>query len=228
MKVAFFSKYSALGPSSRFRVFQFQPLLRDAGLSTEVHPLFEDRYFEILRSPNPGRQKPKYVFSRFQLRRRLLKSSDANLFVIEQQLFPYLPFLLERPFLPSPFLVEFDDAIYLTHPHKFPKILSAASAVIAGNASLQQFALQHNKNVHVVPTVIDTQLFSPRPKTERKLVQIGWSGLEYNFKYLRRLLPVFKNLLREVSCGSRGACSNSSIGFRYPISLCEMESCNGN
>ena len=114
---------------------------------------------------------------------------------MEQQLFPYLPFIIEKEFLPHPYLMEFDDSIYITHPQKLPQVIGAAAGVIAGNRHLADYAEQFNPNVHVVPTVLNTNTFAPAEKKNRDKLILGWSGIEYNFKYISRLAPVFNRLL---------------------------------
>src|SRR5207244_351275 len=103
------------------------------------------------------------------------------------QLFPYLPFQFEKRYLPAKYLLEFDDALYLTHPSKLPKVIGSARAIIAGNRTLAAFAERYNKDVHLVPTVVDTDRFHPQEKPTGEKIRIGWTGLEYNYKYLRTL-----------------------------------------
>lgn len=197
-RIHYFSKYSALGPSSRYRAYQFQNDFRKAGWTFEICPLFEDEYFSALRDRIKARQilrKSMYSISRFADRLFHLSNSDADLIVIEQQLFPYLPFVLEKQFLPREFLLEIDDAIYLTHPQKLPKLFQEAKCVIAGNEILEGFVLQFQRNVEVIPTTIDTNQFKPVDREPRDKIVIGWSGLEYNFKYLHEIAPVLKELL---------------------------------
>lgn len=194
MRLLYFSKYSTVGPSSRYRIFQFEKLYRDSGVDLSVQPLFDDRYFEILRGSFPTLHKIPYTLERFKKRRDRSKDLNADLVVIEQQLFPYLPFALEKRLLPPRYIVEFDDALYLIHPRKFPQVLKKATAVIAGNRWLAEYAAQYNQNVHVIPTVLDTNAFSPGPRAKSQKVCIGWSGLEYNFGYLKTFSPVLKRL----------------------------------
>ena len=198
-RVHYYSKYSFLGPSSRYRAYQYQKDFRKAGWSFEIFPLFEEEYFSALRDPISARRvlrKSTYSISRFADRLFHLRNSDADLIVIEQQLFPYLPFVLEKQFLPRKFLLEIDDAIYLTHPEKLPKLFQAASGVVAGNEILERFILQFQRNVEVIPTTIDTNLFKPLDRETRDKIVIGWSGLEYNFKYLHEIAAVLKDALQ--------------------------------
>jgi glycosyltransferase involved in cell wall biosynthesis len=201
-RVHYFSKYSALGPSSRYRAYQFQNDFRKAGWTFEIYPLFEEEYFSALRDPIKARQivrKSAYSISRFADRLFHLSNGDADLIVIEQQLFPYLPFVLEKQFLPGEFLLEIDDAIYLTHPQKLPKLFQEAKCVVAGNEILESFVLQFQRNVEVIPTTIDTNQFRPIERMPGDKIVIGWSGLEYNFKYLHEIVPVLKDMLQQYS-----------------------------
>ena len=197
MKVRYYTKYSDLGPSSRYRVFQFLDLFQNQGVDLRVQTLFDDSYFEFLRSSSSLSrtiQKSGYVASRFEERRKALRGDHSNLTIIEQQLFPYIPYPIEKHFLPDRYLLEMDDAIYLTHPKKIPELVRTASAVLVGNRTLADFAGRFNQNVHIVPTVLNTDIFRPATKINDGKIRIGWSGLEYNFKYLKRLSPVFSHL----------------------------------
>jgi len=201
VKITYFSKYSHLAPSTRFRLFQFLDRFEKAGVDLNVQILFDDGYFRFLRDPSSGikkrLQKSFYVASRFKLRMHESRHDHSNLAIIEQQLFPYMPFPIEKRFLPKNYLVEFDDAIYLTHPKKLPKVIRNASGVIAGNRTLADYSKQFNQNVHIVPTVLDSENFRPREKTKREKLIIGWSGIEYNFKYIRTLGQIFDRLAKK-------------------------------
>ena len=174
---------------------------KKAGIDLNVQILFDDAYFRFLRDPSNGikkkLQKSSYVASRFRLRMNELRLDRSSLAIIEQQLFPYMPFPIEKRYLPKNYLVEFDDAIYLTHPKKLPKVIRNASGVIAGNRTLADYSKQYNQNVHIVPTVLDSENFQPREKTKREKLIIGWSGIEYNFKYIRNLGPIFDRLAKK-------------------------------
>jgi glycosyltransferase involved in cell wall biosynthesis len=198
VNVNYYSKYSQIGPSSRYRIFQYVDLFQAHGIKVQVQSLFDDSYFEFLRSApsiTQSLQKSLYVASRFEQRRKALRSAKKGLNVIEQQLFPYLPFFLESPFLPDRYVLEMDDAIYLTHPKKIPEVVRNAHAIVVGNEMLGVFARRFNSQVHMIPTVLDTDRFHPAEKQSAEKVTIGWSGLEYNFKYLRQLRQVFLYLV---------------------------------
>ena len=62
-------------------------------------------------------------------------------------------------------ILEFDDAIYLTHPKKMPKLIKMCKSVIVGNSFLKNYAVNYNQNLVVVPTVIDIRRYSINPLT---------------------------------------------------------------
>ena len=221
MKVTYFSKYNSRGPSSRFRIYQFLPEFQSAGIDLRISPLFEDEYFQILKEPEPAQtlKKTAYTPARFGRRRAELKADDSDLIIIEQQLFPYMPFSIEKKYLPAKFLLEYDDAIYLTHPKKLPELMRKATGVIAGNRSLAEYAEEFNPNVIVIPTVLNTSHFRPMPKSTRERLIIGWTGIEYNFPYLKILEPALSSICEryqvEIVIISNSHPKDLSFPFRF-------------
>ncbi|MFZ3065097.1 MAG: glycosyltransferase family 4 protein [Nitrospirota bacterium] len=205
MKVIYFSKYSSIGPSSRYRIYQYLPYLAEHGIDVDVRPLLKGRYFEIIKIENliiKNIFKIFYAVYRYIIRFfDVLKSVKYDLVVIEHQAFPYLPFFLEYVLrmLNKNIILEFDDAIYLTHPKKMPKLIKMSKAVIVGNEFLKEYTVKNNKNVNVVPTVIDMRRYVENGqgsgvKGEEGNIIICWIGLAYNIDYLKQLTDVFRRL----------------------------------
>jgi glycosyltransferase involved in cell wall biosynthesis len=109
--------------------------------------------------------------------------------------------------LRAPVVFDFDDAIwihavshanrrfgFLKNVSKISRIASLAHTVIAGNGFLADWARRHSRNVQVVPTCVDTEHFSPRPRTEGGPVVIGWSGSPSTVDHLRPLLPTLERV----------------------------------
>ena len=209
MTVTYFSKTSIIGPSSRYRVFQFLPHFEAAGIDCRVDPLFGEAYFSILqvRPRALGTVlKIPYVLACFLKRLwTLLTLGRRDLIVIEGQLFPYAPPLAEwlLRWCRYRVAVEMDDAIYLTpgHEKKMPTLLSMATGAIVGNDRLAAYAKQFSSRVSVVPTVVDTERFVPDPmrsagSSEQRsdAITIVWIGLAYNLKCLDVLAPALRAL----------------------------------
>lgn len=225
MKITYFSKYSNKGPSSRYRIFQFQDCFEKSGVDLQILPLFDDGYFGYLRHPDGGNfAKSLYVGRRFARRLSQVWSTEPDLFVIEHQLFPYLPFGLENLVLPSKFLLEFDDAIYLTHPRKFPKMLRRATAVIVGNESLAEYARNYASQVHIIPTVLDIRRYQQISVSgESKRIRIGWAGLEYNYRYLKILEPVYQKISEKYPVEFVVLSGSPPGGFQFPFRFVEWD-----
>jgi glycosyltransferase involved in cell wall biosynthesis len=218
MHVVYFSKYSEQGPSSRHRIYQFLPALEAAGIRCVVRPLFGLTYLRLLRV-RLGVLRVlltiPYCLVRF-LRRAwdLLAVRGADLVVIEAQLFPYAPPVVERLLarLGCRLLHEYDDAIYLTwgHRRKIPCLSRLAVGTIVGNEELAREAGLHGVRAVVVPTVVDTERFIPAPagpSRRAEALTIGWIGLAYNLSYLEALAPVFRRLQRAHGVRLRVVCS---------------------
>jgi glycosyltransferase involved in cell wall biosynthesis len=85
-----------------------------------------------------------------------------------------------------------------------PVLLRLSAATIVGNQTLGAYAASYSSNVHVVPTVVDTDRFRPPTQRAEKIeeeaqrpITIGWIGLAYNASYLEWLAPVFRRLQKE-------------------------------
>ncbi len=226
MTVTYFSKSSTIGPSSRYRVYQFLPHFHNAGIECRVEPLFGATYFSILHVRSSLLQtclKIPYVAARFLKRLGTLMTLDRrDLIVIEGQLFPYAPPLIERllRWLRYRVVFEMDDAIYLTRGHegKMSALFGMATGVIVGNDRLAAYASQYSSHVTVVPTVVDTARFVPqsvRSTAARDgaddLITIVWIGLAYNLKYLNVLAPALCRLQERYRMKLRVVCSEPPV-----------------
>lgn len=212
MKIAYFSKTSACGPSSRYRIYQFLPYLQAAGIECSVKPLFGEQYFSLLEVRNSYlRVLGKVMYAGMRFLKRvwdLVMLGRPDLVVIEGQLFPYCPPWSERllKWLDHKLVFEYDDAIYLTrfHRRKIPSLMLLSSAVVVGNNVLATHAKQFAPNVTVIPTVLDTDRFIPLRfsgngdrRGSMQPLTIVWIGLAYNFPYLDVLAPVLQRLQLE-------------------------------
>jgi glycosyltransferase involved in cell wall biosynthesis len=207
LQLLYLSKTSVIGPSSRYRIYQYIPYLHEAGIEVTICPLFKELWFHILdiRWP-PLRVAAKAIYALTRLFVRiwdLLKVGRYDLYVLEHQAFPYVPAFLEqiaKKINPNMFL-EFDDAIFLTllHRRKLPRLIKMSKHVIVGNHFLKDYAIQCNPNVTVIPTVVDTERYKPKEDYRAQgQVIIGWIGLAYNLPYVQRLEGTFQKLKAEV------------------------------
>lgn len=111
----------------------------------------------------------------------------------------------------KPRILDVDDAIYLIQRRRSVERLAAqCDMVLCGNPFLAEKFSKWNKNVHILPTGIDTSRYSPVFLQESKHPVIGWIGTSSNLKYLyaiepalKRVLKVFPNLVLKIVCNIR-------------------------
>lgn len=214
MKVVALTRTSAIGPSTRYRIEQYRPALAAKGLQLVTLPLFGETWFSILDARSPLRRvAAKALYTPLRLFARIgqcwrAATGNADLVLIEQQIFPYLPWGLESLLWPSGkrVILEFDDAIFLTpgHADKLRRLCARADLVIVGNDFLKEWAEPHARRVVVIPTTVDTSRPPVPPRPSDGTLRVGWIGLRYNLRYLRALAGPLRRLAESgVDCELR-------------------------
>jgi glycosyltransferase involved in cell wall biosynthesis len=143
--------------------------------------------------------------------RDVLRANRYDVIFIQREAFMTGSIFFEKQFSRSraKVIFDFDDAIWLEdtsnynkkfawlkRPSKTADIIRLSDEVIVGNSFLGAYALQFNKRVHIIPTVIDTSIYFPGSKNQflNQKVCIGWSGSETTLKYFAIILPILKKL----------------------------------
>ncbi|HKW15526.1 MAG TPA: glycosyltransferase family 4 protein [Candidatus Krumholzibacteria bacterium] len=209
MRVLFLNKYTAGGPSSRYRVLQFLPFLASRGIHATVHALHDDHY---LASRYAGRGiSPFYLARRVASRLSVVATASRyDLVFIQKEMFPHLLDLPEW-FLSRGgvrYVVDLDDAIHLMYGNsrsalrgKIPRVLSHACLVLAGNRYLEEYARRYNERVLFFPTVVDTDRFTPRVPdgagAASDAMVVGWMGTPETVKYLDAIIPALDAAARQ-------------------------------
>lgn len=209
INILFLTKYDRLGASSRYRSYQYIPYLEDNGIHCTVQPFFDARY---LQSFYQSKKKNLFSYAASIVRRLkiLLTIKKYDLLVIEKELIPYFPAILERTIrlLGIPFLVDYDDALfhrYDNHPNaiirfllgrKIAEVMRQADAVVAGNPYLADYACQSGaRTVHQLPTVIDLIKYPLKTLISRSTdFTIGWIGSPTTTMHLESIAPVLTAL----------------------------------
>jgi hypothetical protein len=202
----FLTKYGRRAASTRFRSFQFFPALEAAGFTCEASALLEDRYLES--KFDRGRLDMSTVAAGFGRRvGALARLRRFDAVVVYLEAFPYLPALYERVIraLGVPYVYDFDDAVFHRYDQhatwavraalgrKIGRVIGGAALVTAGNEYLADYARRFSARVEVVPTVVDTERFTPPPSRPRRgEVVVGWIGSPSTSVYLRDLADVWR------------------------------------
>jgi glycosyltransferase involved in cell wall biosynthesis len=196
----------------RFRIEQWAPLLRTAGVDVAFSPFLSPRVLDVLYSRGHVATKVSAVFRGYLRRLKdlaALEEFDVVYLYREAAWLgtAWIEMLAARR---RPLVFDFDDAIYLTassdanravaflkSPRKVEDICRLATCVVVGNDILASFAQQHARRVEVIPTSIDTDKYRTigRPANARPIV--GWSGSGTTAPYLSRIADALRRLRRQ-------------------------------
>lgn len=170
-------------PSVRFRVLPFVEEGRRRGLNVSW-----------LRAPKAVHQRLAF----------LLGLPQARVIVIQQKLFAAWELALVRRRCQR-LVYDVDDALWALHPadeHKpgsrakaakikrrFAATCRSVDLVIAGNEYLARHVREHQNNVTLLPTLIDTRVYVPRPGERLPgPLRVGWMGTSGNLWFLPEVL----------------------------------------
>lgn len=214
MKVLFIVPYPREGPSNRYRVEQYLPYLKNAGISYTLRPFVGPQYYRILYKKGKRMLKTLYFLqSAFNRIIDIFRGLKHDVIFIHIEAFPFGPPFIEWFFfkIKKPIIFDFEDAIYLNRkgarnffkiPGKFFKIVKMSRHIIVCNNYLKEFLLPYNPNITVIPTSIDIDRFMPKADKamdNRKKPVIGWVGSHSTLPLLLELEDIFKRLSRSHS-----------------------------
>lgn len=209
--ILFILPYPFLGASARCRVEQYFGLLKDSGFTWKVSTFYTNDEFRAMIERGSTEKRCLAVL-RAVMRRLsdLTRLSGTDIVFVHREAFPIGPPIIEEIAAQGrrKLVYDFDDAVYLTkpdavypwlnslrNPGKIGKIIKRSSLTVAGNETLADFARTHCKNVLVLPTPVDTEVFCPKksPRQDEKPV-IGWIGGPGGIRFLDFLKPVLREL----------------------------------
>lgn len=199
-------------PSQRYRIEQWEPLLKERGVEMVYKPFESEELNAVLYQS--GRMAKKMSLVAEALRRRLkdvreARSFDAVYLLREAALLG--PSIFERMLARArvPFVFDFDDAVferyvspsngylsYLKFPGKTQTICRLAAHVMAGNEYLADYARRVNERVTVIPTTVDTSKYTVEPRRANEVPVIGWTGSYSTVQHLLMLAGALKRLAR--------------------------------
>lgn len=203
-------------PSQRYRLEQWEPLLRERGVEITYEPFEDEELHASLYRPGMIAKKLKHVSRGLGRRMSLVrKVKDYDLVYILREAALLGPPVFERLIHQSrvPIVFDFDDAIfvsyrspsngylsYLKFASKTKTICRIASHVMVGNPYLAEYARQVNDRVTVIPTTIDTEKYRvPPPKQSSGPPVIGWTGSYSTVQHLDTLRGALKKLAERES-----------------------------
>jgi glycosyltransferase involved in cell wall biosynthesis len=201
MTVLFVAQYGPLAASSRTRVFDYLPLLREAGVICDVRVVVPDGLVRM----NAGGMLKRLMYYALSWFRTVWVGWLCLFYVlrydvvfIQKVLFSFpIPQLLRR--FRRKILFDFDDAIFtLEAPEKnwltrlrtrrraqgLPTMLRSARQTIVENAYTADFAAQFCPHISRITGPIDTDRYAPGEKPDENKIVLGWIGSPSTTPYL--------------------------------------------
>ena len=200
-KLYFYTKHQFKGASSRYRSLQYFSYLEKEGYEIVHRFLFSDNYLNLKYNKNRF-----FYFHAFLciVKRFINLISDArrnNVFIIEKELFPYLPFCIEKVLrmIGVKYIVDYDDAIwhnYDSHRSSFiryalgdklKKVIYHSNFFIGGNDYLCNYAKYSNaKCIAQIPTVLSKARYDEVfiDSVKESVFTIVWIGSPSTSRYI--------------------------------------------
>ena len=201
MRVLFVTQYGPLAASSRTRVFQYLPYLRDAGIEAEVRIVIPDEWSTRFGHRGAAGRLLYYVVSFFRTLwvgvHCLWSVRSFDRVVIQKVLFP-APIALMLRRMRRRVVFDFDDAMFTTDaPRGFlgwvgrwrrqsglPRMLASSAVAIVENDYNRAYAGRFADRVEIITGPIDTERYSPREREANENVVLGWIGSPTTTPYL--------------------------------------------
>lgn len=198
-------------PGQRYRLEQWEPLLRERGVEITYAPFEDEELHSVVYQRGRMGKKLQLVSRNFARRLSTIgKARKYDLVYILREAALLGPAVFERLIYQQrvPFVFDFDDAIFVTYrspsngylsylkfASKTKTICRLASHVMVGNPYLAEYAGQVNDNVTVIPTTIDTDKYRvPPPRGSAGPVTIGWTGSYSTVQHLDTIRGALKKL----------------------------------
>jgi glycosyltransferase involved in cell wall biosynthesis len=161
-------------------------------------------YFDILRANGIDYRVAKLPAG-FLARKKLFKRAEDfdGVFLHKKGLNFRDAMLLRRN--SKKIIYDFDDAIMYSpnrpgrnspsHLNSFRRSAKLADVIIAGNSYLAEHAQRFNNNVKILPTGLDTKLYSVRTKrSDDGKIRLVWIGSRSTLQYLAEIKPALEQI----------------------------------
>ncbi|HJS51235.1 MAG TPA: hypothetical protein VJ781_04990, partial [Pyrinomonadaceae bacterium] len=133
-----------------------------------------------------------------------------DLLMIQREAMPFGPGVFEwihQIVGRLPIVLDLDDATYV--PYESPtygklgsylkffgktnRLIDRADLVVCGNRFIAKHVESRGSRTLVIPTIVDTDVFTPAPKAN-EIPVIGWIGTHSTFPFLERIFPILRKL----------------------------------
>jgi glycosyltransferase involved in cell wall biosynthesis len=214
MKVLAFASYPVEAAGTRYRLQQFVGPLAERGISLTIKPFLDSRRFKSLY------QRRAMALTGFSfLKAAALRLGDAyatrkaDVVLVQREAMIFGPPVIEwlsTRLARCPMVLDLDDATYVPYTSptygklgrtlkwfsKTDDLIRWANVVTCGNRAIAEYAESKGATARIIPTVVDTDVFAPRPRVTEGPPVLGWIGTHSTFPYLQAVFPVLQDLAK--------------------------------
>ncbi len=184
--ILFLTKYPYKGASSRYRVYQYLPYFREAGIQFRVLPFHNSNYLQKVYK----KEKVSLVYYMQRIMVRIfyvfIFSFFYKIIFVQKSFFPIDFFSFVSMFflkkMGKIIIFDIDDAIWVRDKPlstDAKTMIKLADLIIVGNKFLYSYCYRFNKNIVIVPTAINLEKYelSDRDVINRNgPIILGWIG----------------------------------------------------
>ena len=217
VRILFVTQYGVLAASSRTRVFQYLPYLKDLGAECRVLTVLPDiTGSQLLVTSQSWRKLLYYVWASWRTffcgLGAFWIARKSDLMLIQKVILP-APLRWLFAHCPTPLVYDFDDAIFTTEVRRqnwlaswkerrnsigVPAMLRLCSLALLENDYTASFAARHCSRTDQITGPIDTDRYCPGPLKHRREVVLGWIGSASTSAYLDLVREPLKELARRL------------------------------
>ena len=200
MSIGFFPRYSQLGASSRCRFYMyFQHWLKSEQQADIA--IFDGFSNDYLRKLYANGSVSKTVQLREFLRMLFRALRLPEKLIIEYELVPGLPYKYEKALIGKrQYILNIDDNIwekYRNNPalqDKYDQLCANAAGVIVANDFLYNKVRAFNRNICLIPTVVDLDKYNAAVSAKSDVFTAVWIGTPVTYKYLESFQTVLQTV----------------------------------
>ena len=214
MRVLALASYPVEAAATRYRIAQFVGPLAERGIEVEVSPFMDARLFRsFYRRGGAGRAALGLVGPTLRRFGDVLRARAADVLFVQREAMMFGPPLFEwlaAKVGDCPLVLDLDDATYVRYTSptygrlgaalkffgKTDALIRRAAVVTCGNQAIADYVAARGGRAVVIPTVVDTELFSPAPKHGGAVPLLGWVGTHSTYPFLESIFPVLSELAR--------------------------------
>ena len=218
-------KPKGVSPGQRFRLEQWAPhLAAKHDIQLDFLPFESERLTELLYRPGHTFQKAGWVaWDFFRRVKAVMRARTYDAVIVYREAALIGPAIYERLLAwgGTPLLFDFDDAIWreqgsasvngvFARLHFWGKTATTcrlATAVIAGNGYLADYARRQNDRVFIIPTTIELSQYPVRPEAGSDPFVVSWTGSRSTLAHFEHARPALEKLAAQRKIAVKVICN---------------------